>query len=253
MRFIYNNEIDDTSYTITTNSENASYPIENVQDYQLTKKYWATGDSDEWVKIDAGAGNGIMAKIAYIAGHNISSGSTVIKIQGNDTDVWTSPTVDQSFTYAAGVMWKEFSPPPPPGLRYWRFKFADAPNPDGIIKIGRLGLGWYYDLTNWAAADFTRRIIDTSTVEKSVTGQDYGDERITYFEYDFTFPYLTDAERIILETMYQAVKRVKPVLFIANPSDATLLPLYGTISKYELHTHRIAWTWTGSMTMTEAL
>jgi hypothetical protein len=224
--------------------------VENIQDYQLTKKYWATGDSDEWVKIDAGVGLTITATMAYIAGHNISSGATVIKIQGNATDVWTSPTVDQSFTYAAGVMWKAFSTQ---SLRFWRYQFADASNPDTVIKIGRLGLGTYFDLTNWAQSEFTRRIVDTSTVEKSVTGQDYGDERLTFFEYDFTFPYLTDAERILLETMYQSVKRVKPVLFIANPSDATLLPFYSTISKFDMHTHKIAWSWTGSMTLTEAL
>jgi hypothetical protein len=250
MRFFYSNEIDNESYTLTANTENASYPVENVQTYQLSKKYWSTGDSDEWVKVDAGAANTITATMAYIAGHNLSSGATVIKIQGNATDAWGAPTVDQSFTYAAGAMWKTFSTQ---SLRYWRYQFADAANPDTVLKLGRLGLGTYIDLTNWADTGFTRRIVDTSTVEKSVTGQDYGDERITFLEYDFTFPYLSNAERLLLEAMYQSVKRVKPVLFIANPSDTTLLPLYCTISKFEMHTHKIAWTWTGSMTLTEAL
>jgi hypothetical protein len=249
MRFFYSNEIDDESYTLTTYSENASYPVENVRDYQLTKQYWTTGDTAEWVRIDAGVGLTITATIAYIAGHNISSGAGYIKIQANATDVWTAPTLDQSFTYSAGLMWVAFGTQ---SLRYWRFAIGDASNPDTVIKIGRLGLGTYFDLTNWAQSEFTRRIVDTSTVEKSVTGQDYGDERITYLEYDFTFPYLADTERVLLETMYRLVKRVKPVLFIANPSDTTLGPSYCTISRFEL-THKIAWTWTGSMTLTEAL
>jgi hypothetical protein len=250
MRFCGGFLQDNEAYTLTTNSENPNYPVENIRDYQLTKKYWSTGDSDEWIKIDAGVGLSITASMAFIAGHNISSGATVIKIQGNATDVWTSPTVNESFTYAVGVMWKAFSSQT---LRFWRFQFADAANPDTVIKIGRAALaGSYVDLTNWAQSEFTRRIVDTSTIEKSVTGQNYGDERITYLEYDFTFPHLTDAERVSLEDIYMARKKVKPFLFIANPSDTTLLPLYCTISRFEI-THKIAWTWTGSMTLTEAL
>ncbi len=37
MRFLYNNEID--NYILTFNSENSSYSVDNLQSYQLTKKY----------------------------------------------------------------------------------------------------------------------------------------------------------------------------------------------------------------------
>jgi hypothetical protein len=249
MRFFYSNEIDDESYTFDPRTENPSYPIENVRDYQLSKQYWTTSETDQWIVIDAGVGNTITATIAYIAGHNLTSTANFIKIQGSATAAWYPPTFSDDFTWSSGVMQKSFASQ---AFRYWRFFINDSLSPDATIKIGRLGLGTYFDLTNWADTGFTRRIVDTSSVEKSVTGQDYGDERITYFEYDFTFPYLTNAERILLETMYQSVKRVKPVLFIANPSDTTLLPLYCTISRFEI-THKIAWEWTGSMTLMEAL
>lgn len=248
MRFIYSNEFDDESYTLTTNSEDSSYPIENAQDYQLTKKYWATGDTAEWVKIDGLASEAITASIAYVAGHNLTSAATVA-IQGNDTDAWGAPTVNEAMTWWSGVIWKAFTSD---DLEFWRWTFADAANPDTVIKIGRLGLGTYFDLTAWASNDFTRRTVDTSVISRSVTGQVYGDERITYKEYEFTFPDLDDTDRVNLETMYETVKKVKPIVLIPNPSDTTLRPIYGVITAFEL-THNIAWRWRGSMTISEAL
>ena len=249
MRWFYDNEIDTVAYTLTANSENANYPLINIRDYQLTKKYWATGDTSEWVKIDAGAGNTITATFAAIAGHNISAGATTIKIQGNATDVWTSPTVNESFTHSTGLMWKAFSSQ---ALRYWRYLIEDASNPDGVIKIGRLGLGVYFDLTNWAQADFEPRPIDTSTLDRSVTGQIYGDERIIYNEYDYFFPYLDNSEKGNMLTMWETNKKVKPIILIPNPNDTTLPPFYGVISDFR-YQHLIAWKWKAWITLSEAL
>lgn len=249
MRWFYNNEIDDESYTLTANSENASYPLTNIRDYQLTKHYRSTGDTSEWIKIDAGSGNTITATFAFIAGHNVSSGATTIKIQGNATDVWTDPTVNESFTYSSGVMWKAFSSQ---ALRYWRFLIEDASNPDGYIKIGRLGLGTYFDLSDWAQAAFARRPIDTSVLDRSVTGQGYGDERITYYEYDYNFPIMIDADRVNMETMWTTNKKVKPIVLVPNPDDTTLDPIYAYITNFDLN-HIIAWQWSLALTISEAL
>jgi hypothetical protein len=249
MRFCYINAFDDESYELTANSEDPSYPIENVKDYQLTKKYWTTGCSDEWVKIDGGASEAITGTFAFIAGHNLTVGAT-IKIQGNDTDVWTSPTVDETLTWASGIIWKAFAED---DLEFWRFTFADAANLDGVIKIGRLWLGTsYFDLTAWSDPAFDRQTVDTSVITRSVTGQVYGDERITYKEYTFQFPDLSDTDRVNLETMYETVKKTKPILLVPNPSDTTLLPIYGIITDWKL-SHNIAWRWRASMTISEAL
>ena len=249
MRWFYDNEIDVATHTITANSEEASYPLTNLLDYQLTKHYRATGDTSEWVMIDAGAGNTITATFAAIAGHNISDGATTIKIQGNATNSWADPTVNESFTYSSGVMWKTFTSQ---SLRYWRYLIEDASNPDGYIRFGRLLLGTYFDLTNWAQAAFVRRIVDTSEIKRSATGQIYGDERIAYIEYDFDFPVLANTERVNLETMWETVKKVKPIVLVPNPTDTTLAPIYANISNFEI-SHIIAWLWQGSMTLTEAL
>jgi len=248
MRFLYTNEFDDTDYTITENSENASYPVENARDPQLTRKYWTTGDSAEWVKLDGGASEAITANCAFIAGHNLTNGGTYA-IEGNNTDSWGTPTVDEAITHAAGVMWKAFTSD---DLRYWRFNLVDAANPDGVLKVGRLGLGTYFDLSVYAQSFFSRNYVDTSKMKRGLTGQVFANEGITYLEYDFTFDFLTNADRLNLEAMWTANKKAKPIVFIPNPSDSTLLPFYGYISKFSL-THKVAWTWQARITLTEGL
>ena len=250
MRFLYVNEFDIAGHTITENSEESAYPVENAQDNQLTKHYRATGDASEWVKLNGGAPAAITANMAFIAGHNITSGAATIKIQGNDADAWGGPpTVNESFTHSAGVMWKAFTSD---DLKYWRWFIEDAANPDTYIKIGRLGLGTYFDLTNWAQADFTPRPIDTSRVWRSPTGQIYGNEGVIYYEYDYYFPYLDNAELINMRTMWETNKKVKPIVLIPNPSDTTLPPFYGVIKSFK-YQHRVAWTWQAWLTISEAL
>ena len=249
MRFLYANEFLTDGYTITENSEDASYPVENAQDPQLSRKYWTTGDSAEWVKVDGGASEAITANCAFIAGHNLTSGGTYA-IEGNDTDVWTSPTVDEAFSHDSGVMFKAFTSD---DLRYWRWNLADGSNPDTVLKVGALGLGTYFDLSVYAQTAFSRDIIDTSRVKRSPTGQVFGLEGVTYLEYTFQFSDLSDADRQNLEAMWKANKKVKPIVFIPNPSDSTLAPFYGHITAYKM-THVIGLAvWGANLTLTEGL
>lgn len=249
MRFLYSNLIDTDSYTLSINSEASGYSKENVREYQLSTTYRTTGDSDEWLKVDGGSSEEITANCAFIAGHNISSGATTIKIQGNDTDSWATPTVDESFTHDTGVMWETFTSD---DLRYWRWAVADASNSDGYIEMGRVGLGTYFTTTEEAAAGFTRRIVDTSSYTRSITGEIYGDEGITYIEYDFQFPVLTDTDRTNMETMWETVKSVKPIILIPTENDSTLDPLYCVITRFEI-THRIGLElWSCNLSVAEA-
>ena len=108
MRILWDNEFD--KYTITANSEETGYPATNLnQDFTLAKKTRTTDDTAETWLIDAGVGNTIEMTCAAIGdGHNLTSGAT-IKFQGNATDSWGSPSIDEALTYAAGNIIKFFT------------------------------------------------------------------------------------------------------------------------------------------------
>lgn len=246
MRILWDNEYDNSGNTITANSESSVYGLENLDDYQLVKVYRSTGDSAEWVKIDAGAGSTITATCAAICSHNLTDGAT-IKIQGNDTDAWATPTVDESFTHDSGNMVKTFTSAT---HRYWRFSFADGSNPDGYIEIGRLFLGTYLTLDT-PYTDFPYSIIDTSVVDSSITGQSYGDEGITLREYSFNWNHFTNTEKENIVTMFEDVKTVKPVVIVPDPDNTDKLVIdYVRITELSL-THWYNYAWKGRLNFLE--
>ncbi len=388
MRFCYDNKIDD--YTLSANSATAGYPVSNINDFQLAKQHRSTGDSAEWWKL-AGATTVINATFAYIAGHNISSGATVITCVGGDVDDIASYTASVTFTHDADIMVSFFptidrgdceSTTPPmifdetvpyrsnadfdrditeayadtysykvtktvvngteayvelqdnintddmhglvaghtytfsawlyiptasgialneiylkswdydsgwsgtgsstpiafdawqkisvtrtlrsdaTGIRlriqiestaedteyfyiddieltgivsathkYWWFKVTDSANADGLIKIGRLGLGTYLDWTPGVAVNFPYEMLDSTTRWMSKTGQVYSNEGVTAKSYTFDIPFISDTQRQSLETMFDDVKGNEPILWVPNENYLTRIePLYCIIT-----------------------
>lgn len=245
MRIFWNNLVD--KYDLIFSSEHSSYPVENLQDYQLAKKWHSTGDTDEWIKIDAGVGNTITATGAAILGHNLTSGATC-KIQADADNVsWGAPTLDETFVYNADIMTEYFAST---SLRYWRFHFADAANPDTYVSVGRLVLCEYLETP--AGKDMTIGYGDTSVVAESLTGQSFGDEGIIQKSYSFDFPHWTDAVRKTIITMVEDIKLVKPIVLVADQSDQTkVIPVYCRLDDTLSLDHIIAYIFRGTLNFKE--
>lgn len=245
MRILWNNEID--KYTLLYNSEQSAYPIENVQDYQLAKKYRTSDITDEWVEIDAGAGKTITPTSAGILNHNLTSGGTY-KIQGNANDVWTDPTVNETFVYNADMMLKYFTGS---ALRFWRYHFVDGSNPDGYLQIGRLFLGAYLQ-TDTAGKDISILYEDNSKVDESPSGQDFGDERIIRRIYDFVFPYWNDTVRKSFVTMIMEIKKIKPIILVPDENNITkIVPVYCRLNDNMNINHIVSYKWNGALNFKE--
>jgi len=247
MRIIYYNEIDKN--TNTANSEDSGHPLENIEDYQLTKTYRSAGITSEWVKVDAGTGNTITATCIAILGHNLTSSAT-IKIQANATDSWAAPTIDYTVTYNSDIMTRYFTSA---SYRYWRYTFADATNSDGYIELGRLFLGTYLQFDDPPKAEMPLQYIDTSTKQFSIKGQVFGDKGIIYKVYNFLFPYWVESVRTSLKTMIDEVNQVKPVVLIPDENNQDKLkPVYAVLNDNLALNHIIAYKWNGSLAFREA-
>ena len=176
MKFIHNDLI--TGKIITASSEASGFSLSNVSDIRLVKKWRSTSDTGEWVKIDMGAIVNVDA--VAIAGHNLTSGSTV-KIQGNATDVWTSPSVDITIAYRSDIMYYIWSSAE--NYRWWRFIFIDASNPDTYLEVGRLIACIHYELDEFPDSNLKENIHDDSLIQYSVSRQLYADIRQKYKTY----------------------------------------------------------------------
>jgi len=228
MRVMWDNEID--SMTITSATEDANYPMTNLQDTRLSRVYRSTDDAAEYLLFDAGAGNTINPTVICIAAHNITDGAT-ISIQGNATDAWGGPTVDETITHDSDTMILFFTGA---ALRYWRLYIDDGSNPDTYLEIGRVFLGTYLSLPPIEPAP-NLPLRSTTTVEESVTGQAYANKRKVYREPGFIFPVVTDAQRQSIETMFRAIEAADPVFLVVWEDNlANVGPIYCRLDQDEI-------------------
>lgn len=158
--------------------------------------------TSEWVKWDFGIST-LPKAFALIGSRNspikISPGAT-LKLQGNETDIWTDPTEDITLTYGDDViytlntagLWTE-------ALRFARLYIVDSDNPNGYVQIGSLFLGDYFEPTRGGVQfPFSGAFIDSSVTSISEGGQSFSDvrQKTEVFSIDWYGINITDKELI---------------------------------------------------------
>lgn len=226
MRFYYDNKWIETGGTITASSEASGYPVTGLNDYIVATKWRSTGDTDEWVKIDFGAAMNI-TDVAII-GHNFTSGATV-KVQGNATDAWGAPSVDETITWREYIMDKNFTGG---SYRWWRIHIADGANPDGYVEFGYPFLGPSLTLGDIIGREFSMIYVENSIMHVTRTGQMYGDPGITQRLWTFSLPHVSGSELTNLDTLWDTVGKHRPfILFIDEDDTTNNPPVFGIFNE----------------------
>ena len=229
MRLLWDNEIDDDDFTLTASTEAANFPATKLQDMRLSSQWRTTQITAEAIVIDAGTGNTITATAAAIVSHNLTNGAT-IKIQGNATDSWGSPTLDETFTWDADLMVEFFNSA---AFRFWRFSFADAGNTESFLRVGRIFLGTYLQVDEEPMRDFSEEQLDSTRTLYSPTGQAYSDEGVLLRQYAVVFSFLSQTEKDNFQTMFADIKRAKSLILLIDENLTAELPeLYCIIDSH---------------------
>lgn len=195
--------------TLTETSQNAEFPAENVQSQQISKVWKTLGlVATETLVMDFGTAVNVGAFM--VAGHNFDGTETNVKIQGNASDSWGSPTVDEAMTVLVGKPFKaEFTPD---SHRYWRLTF-DKANAADIRDIGRLFIGLTIDTGAAGDPDYTGvtiTTVDPSNVVKSVGGQSYYEQKTPFDQITLQTTFLDETERAIYGVAYDLVGKHTP-------------------------------------------
>lgn len=111
--------------------------------------------------------------------------SATLKLQGNETDVWTSPSYDQTLTYDdSAIALFDVDGLHTEALRFWRLLIEDLSNPLGYVEIGSVFLGRVYSPTQGRPQfPFDFELIDRSPLIFSEGGQTFSDIREQSAEY----------------------------------------------------------------------
>lgn len=224
MRAIYDNLVDYSGVTITAGTANADLPASNVIHPFLTKVY-RTGVSAaaEWIKFDLGAPKAAQS-IAVLA-HTLTASDSLIKIQANATDVWTSPSVDQAMTFNATKMIYWFAAEQT--YQWWRFIFTKSAAGE-TRDIGRIFIGPYLELEKAPAQGDGIEIEprDLSVTRETPGGQSYSSARDIQEDVNIGFPLFTEAGTTSFLTYARAVGTHTPHIISIDPTNKAYDWLY---------------------------
>ena len=156
-RILYNAASDLSSATITSSSDGTSNTDDNAVDNRVGKVWRTDTNTTEWIKWDFGSSKAV--NCVGIFNHNLTAAAT-ITFEGNATDSWGAPTVDESISVSTnsdgevlGRIVHFFSSQT---LRYWRVTIDDPGNTKSYIQIGRIIFGTYYESVLIRAVYFYR-------------------------------------------------------------------------------------------------
>lgn len=226
MKFYYVNQWINPGGTKTASTEATGYELGSLDNYIAAQKWRATGDTDEWVKIDFGSAVNITD--VCIINHNFTNAATV-RIQGHASDAWGAPTINETITWRDYIMDKNFTGG---SYQWWRLHIADSANPDGFVEFGYIFIGINLTIDDIVEREWAEEKLENSIINETRTGQVYSDEGIIRRLFTFNFPHLEAAEKTNFETLFDTVGKHTPLILFINEDDITNFPpIFGRFSE----------------------
>jgi len=216
MQFLSANLIEGATATATTT--NAQYPLTNLLDNRRTKTYRSTSNSDNIV-YDFGNPESVDA-FAIVDNWQNGFGISTITLEGNATDVWTSPafttTVALDGTFGVGV--KSFTQE---SLRFWRVVMTSTL---GYCEVANIFIGAASKITtNGVGYNWSYVNKDLSKISKNRYGQKFIDDIGTIKELNnLQFQIMDKDEMDVIFDVYDANRVVKP-FFVYFPLETDSL------------------------------
>jgi hypothetical protein len=219
-------------------SENANFPVENLQNTALSTVFRTTSATSQRIEIN---GSDICADYLHIFNHNLT-GNAIIYLQGTNDNDWSSPEYSEMVTPSNGVIFHDLTIDTP--VSWSGTPFGSSPfgsSPFGItksvdkycfdnwsllitdpnlsdIQIGFISLGEYVQGPLMAPnQDLTE--ISASTKSMSESGQIYGNQRYQYISPNIKFPFTTKENREDLLKVWEANADTIPFVLLIWAED----------------------------------
>lgn len=200
MRLFYDNLIDAAGVIFTAGTYDAAFPPANLANEHRSNPYrTGIGIAAENVVIDLLTAKAVTAVI--LLDHTLTAADTLIKLQGNSSNSWGAPPVDETLTWASGIISKIFAQQT---YRYWRLIFTKS-NANEQRDIGRMFLGTYFQPTE-DPADLDAPEEDLSRKTRSDGGQIYSDAADSFRVKELAFNGISTTQKDALRTFHRRVK-----------------------------------------------
>lgn len=179
--------------------------------------------TEEFILIDLGSAFNPKA-FALFGPRNESlriSSTATIKLQGNATNVWTSPAYETTLTWSEYAIWKTGATGiHTSALRYWRVSIVDRDNARGYIEISHLFLGDIVTLAT-GAAQFPLQIedIEASMKESTIGGGSFTSFYGKTSGVSIQWQFLTKSEMESFRDMVADIGVGYPFVIVLDPDE----------------------------------
>ncbi len=208
MRIAYLNLIDAGSAP-TALTTDLLYPVENMQNQRLAKRWRSTDASAQTIVVNLGSAQAV--DTLAILGHNLQVSATVI-VEAHTSDSWGTPALSAiTLTYNAGAILKYLAAAQT--FQYWRYTLNDPTNTDGYVEVGRPWLGTFLAIDPSSLDSFTVTKKRSDTVTHGRDRQKYATEGVGWREFNLSFPRTGGTALTAVQTMYDTVGNHGSVIF----------------------------------------
>lgn len=166
---IYSQNLVDQS-VLTPSTENALFPVENIQDYRRSKVFRSTTNSDNIV-FDFGETSDVNT-VFLISDKRNGFGFSTITLQFNATNTWGSPAASEVVTFSTehGIGFTEFTT-----THSYRFCRAVITSTLGYCEVANLFLGKKDDLIRSINFGWSYRDLELVNQKTNRYGQIFSD------------------------------------------------------------------------------
>lgn len=138
--------------------------------------------------------------------HNFSQ-KAVMRLQGNATNVWTAPSVNETISWRAGSI-VHYIATERARYRYWRLFVDNIGNSDGYYRISGLFLGQFSELQRSFDLGDTRRYMRRGRREVMQQGRVSGGILAEVSELDLSWTGLSKTDRDVLIAAFRSTNDV---------------------------------------------
>jgi uncharacterized protein YaiE (UPF0345 family) len=201
--------------------------------------------TEEWVKFDLLTPTDIDSCVLVfdkLQGAKLSS-LAVVKIQGNATDSWASPSVNVTLTFDETPEIYSYFWITTQTFRYWRVNVVDPANPNLYVELSKVILGKATQLSRAPDNGFSIQYSDNSKVDATPYGHEYADIYPVLMNGSFDYTALPYVDAKILQEIYLRVGNVTPVCIVLDSAEALFdkdrMAIYGKLSGDNSYRHQV--------------
>lgn len=248
INFLSENRVDNATFTITTGSANAQYPVSNLQNESTTQKFRSVGNTVV-IEVDLGTTQDIDT-IAVVGDTTVGLGITAMSIKTSVTNDFTGSSaipITLNSEYNIGYQFiTEVTQ---------RFVEITLTGTGSYAEISNVFIGKRINLSqnSFAIRSFRYRHTDLSQVRTSDYGQQFANILPFRKRLVGTMEYCTQAEMDELDDMFLRHGRHKPLWIILDPNSEAMIDGAYRLAQYSYLEKMPSWNAVGGQLYNSSL